>query len=127
MQRDGAPTPRPRLWRITDRSTFAAFHDAQRVRRGPVSVIWLPPIDAKSSTAPPRVAFATGRALGGAVTRNRIRRRLRHALRDLQLAGRLPAGSYLIGGSAALAHCPWSELVSRLSDGVAAATAGERG
>jgi len=31
---------------------------------------------------PPRVAFAVGRAVGGAVTRNQVRRRLRAALRE---------------------------------------------
>jgi len=45
------------------------------------------------------------------VLRNRVRRRLRAALRQLAAEGRLPAGTYLLGGSAALATLPWSELV----------------
>ena len=46
-------------------------------------VTWLaPPPDGRPH--PPRVAFAVGRAAGGAVVRNRIRRRLRAALRDIQ-------------------------------------------
>ena len=32
--------------------------------------------------SPPRVGFVVGRAVGAAVTRNRVRRRLRHLVRD---------------------------------------------
>lgn len=45
---------------------------------------------------PPRVAYAVGRRSGGAVERNRIRRRLRHVVADH--APRLrPDYQYLIG------------------------------
>ena len=60
------------------------------------------------------MAFAVGRTVGGAVLRNRIRRRLRAALRELRADGRLPAGTYLVGGQAELAHLPWSALVEQL-------------
>jgi ribonuclease P protein component len=43
------------------------------------------------------VAFALGRPLGPAVRRNRLRRRLREALRAADAAGRLPRGLYLVG------------------------------
>jgi RNase P protein component len=52
-----------------------------------------------------------GKAAGGAVLRNRVRRRLRAALRLLASEGRLPAGTYLLGGSAPLATLPWTDLV----------------
>lgn len=42
----------------------------------------------------PIVGFVTGRALGGAVDRNLIRRRLRHLMRSR--ADRLPAGTQLV-------------------------------
>jgi ribonuclease P protein component len=71
---------------------------------------------------PPQAAFVVGRTAGGAVTRNRVRRRLRAALRELQAAGRLPAGSYLLGGSADLADLPWSELVEQLGSAIDEAT-----
>lgn len=70
---------------------------------------------------PPRVAFAIGRPVGNAVTRNRIRRRLRAALRELQTAGRLPAGDYLLGGRAEAASLPWTDLVATLDQVVEAA------
>ena len=47
--------------------------------------------------AQPCVAFAIGRRVGGAVVRNRLRRRLRDELAGLARAGRLPRGAYLIG------------------------------
>lgn len=80
---------------------------------------WLPPTD---PTTPPRAGFAVGKPVGGAVVRNRIRRRLRGALRELQSADRLPAGTYLIGATAAAASLPWESLVASLDDAVHAAT-----
>jgi ribonuclease P protein component len=69
---------------------------------------------------PPRVAYAIGRRAGGAVERNRIRRRLRHVVRDH--AARLRRDhEYLLGaGPAALQASPaeltdaWLRLVDRV-------------
>jgi ribonuclease P protein component len=106
--------PRTELWRVTDRRTFHTLREqGRRARRGPITVTWLPPSPGDADT-PPRVAFAINRTTGGAVLRNRIRRRLRAALRELRASGRLPAGTYLVGGQAELAHLPWSALVEQL-------------
>ena len=43
---------------------------------------------------PARVGFVVSRAVGGAVERNRVKRRLRHLCRDVVAA--LPAGSLLV-------------------------------
>ena len=111
---------RPQLWRIRDRRTFAELRRrGRRVRRGPLTVTWLPGREAE----PPQAAFAVGRTAGGAVARNRVRRRLRAALRELQAAGRLPSGSYLLGGTVALAELPWTELVELLGAAIDEATA----
>jgi ribonuclease P protein component len=57
------------------------------------------------------VAFAVGRRAGGAVVRNRIRRRLR-ALFEAEVRARgLPAGWYLVGVSPGLAEPSWPELL----------------
>ena len=72
--------------------------------------------------APPRAGFAVGKPVGGAVVRNRVRRRLRSALRELQAADRVPNGTYLIGASAEAATLPWDELVASLGDAVHTAT-----
>ena len=42
----------------------------------------------------PRVGFVVGRAVGNAVTRNTVQRRLRHLMRDR--LGVLPPGSVLV-------------------------------
>jgi ribonuclease P protein component len=83
-------------------------------------VSWLPPTPG-GPAEPPRVAFGIGRSVGGAVVRNRIRRRLRAGLRELQRTQRLPAGSYLLGGGVELAELPWVDLCSVLAEVVAAA------
>ena len=115
---------RPKLWRVTQRSTFAALrHDGHRARRGPLTVTWLAPTSGDLE-APPRVAFAIGRSVGGAVVRNRIRRRLRSAMAEVQRARGLPAGSYLLSGDARLATLPWSDLVALTNELVGSATEG---
>jgi ribonuclease P protein component len=43
----------------------------------------------------PAVGFVVSRAVGGAVVRNTVKRRLRHVLRDHELA-RLPRGSRVV-------------------------------
>ncbi len=107
-----AVAARPRLWRITDRRTFVELRrHGRRARRGPLSVTWMPPLVA-GPASPTRAGFTIGKATGGAVVRNRVRRRLRAALRELLAGGHLSPGTFLLGGGATLATMPWSELVS---------------
>jgi ribonuclease P protein component len=117
VQRSGVVSARPQVWRITDRRTFEELRLGRRARQGQLTVTWLAP-PAGAPAAPPRVGFSIGKAAGGAVTRNRVRRRLRAAARELASRGRLPAGAYLLGATAAVATMPWSELVDRLLDAI---------
>jgi len=57
-----------------------------------------------------RVAYAVGRAVGGAVDRNRVRRRLRAIVRDTNLA----PGAYLVAVSAPAAQLPFHELAAHV-------------
>ena len=61
------------------------------------------------------MAFALGRALGPAVVRNRVRRRLRVALAAASAEGRLPAGLYLVGARPAAATRSFAELTFDLT------------
>jgi len=56
--------------------------------------------------APPRVAFAVGRRVGGAVVRNRVRRRLR----ELARGSALPGGVWLVSGSTGVGEASFADL-----------------
>lgn len=75
-----------------------------------------------------RVAFAIGRKVGPAVVRNRLRRRLRAAARDLDRStGGLPTGAYLVMLRPEAADRSYRELHHDLSRAIDAATAGSVG
>ncbi len=101
--------PRPAvglIGRISDRATFEALRRAgRRARRGPVTVVYAPgPVDV-------RAAYSVGKGLGTAVQRNRVRRRLRAALRELHTdTGGLPPGAYLVIASPPAARASYAEL-----------------
>lgn len=60
------------------------------------------------------VGLVAGRSIGGAVQRNRVKRRLRHALREVVLA----AGDYVVIAAPEVAEVDYRELVSWLEDAV---------
>ena len=112
-----------RVWRVRGRA------DLQRLRRSPhrahhgvVAVTWASPTDGGAGTTPPAAAFAVGRRVGGSVTRNRIRRRLRAALGALRAAGDLPDGLYLVSARRDAADEARDALLSDLRRAVARAT-----
>ena len=91
------------IWRIRERSAFTRLaNDGRRTRAG---VLWCTYIPDPAAT-PPRVAYALGRAIGPAVARNRLRRRLRAMLSTIEL----PPGLYLIGAQPIAAQRSASEL-----------------
>src|SRR5882724_3020742 len=79
--RQGPPPALGVIWRVRGRAEFAALSRARRHARGPLSVR-VRAATVESVGQPPRVAFAVGRSVGPAVARNRVRRRLREALRQ---------------------------------------------
>lgn len=79
-------------WRITDRETFETLRrDGVRARSGPISVTFV-----ASGGENARVAYAIGRRVGNSVERNRLRRRLRAAVRQLEEDAELRPGAYLV-------------------------------
>ena len=69
----------------------------------------------------PRAGFVVSKAVGGAVQRNRVKRRLRHLCRE-ELAS-LPAGSLLVVRALpAAAEASYDELRSDLRSGLHRAT-----
>jgi ribonuclease P protein component len=71
-----------------------------------VTVIAL--VDETAPTA--RVAYAINRSVGGAVVRNRLRRRIQAIVRSIDL---MP-GAYLIAASAAAVALPHDELAGHV-------------
>lgn len=97
------------IWRVEHRELFIALRTARRGRSGPLTVAHLP----GEASEPPRVAFAIGRRVGGAVVRNRVRRRLRAHLASRSFA--LPAGVYLVSAGPAAATASFDELAGDLA------------
>ncbi|OLT30761.1 ribonuclease P protein component [Nocardiopsis sp. CNR-923] len=93
----------------------------RRSARGAVAVVYLaPPADAAEPADPPRVGFVVSKAVGGAVVRKRVQRRLRHAMRT-RLAV-LPNGSLLVvRAKPAAATTRQAELDAHLDSAIAAA------
>ena len=81
----------PGLGRVHDRRTHLQLRRSRRIRRGPLTVSCVDELE----SGRPRVAFAVGRNVGGAVHRNRARRRLRAVMSELspELSGR----AWLVG------------------------------
>ena len=104
--------------RVHGRNAFLAFRRSrQRVRRGPITVTFVP----SASDDRARVAYAIGRKVGGAVVRNRLRRRLRAVVG--QLGPDLPPGAYLVGATAEAVPLSFGELQTIMSEAVQALAA----
>jgi ribonuclease P protein component len=67
------------IWHVRDPATFRALARSPRRRSG---VLEVSAVTLRAADQPPRVAFAVSRRVGNAVTRNRVRRRLRGAVRE---------------------------------------------
>ncbi|TMM18149.1 MAG: ribonuclease P protein component [Actinobacteria bacterium] len=117
---DGAMAPGG-PWRITDRATFEALRRSScRVRRGPITISFVR--DEPGST--PRVGYAIGRRVGGAVHRNRLRRRLRAIA--FELGPHLQPGAYLIAAAPAAAGLSYGELRTIVSESFETVAGGGR-
>ena len=65
---------------------------------------------------PPQVGIVARRTVGNAVRRNRAKRRLREAIRLVDLR---PATAYIVVAAPAVVRMPFDELVDRLAGAVA--------
>lgn len=63
-----------------------------------------------------RVAYAVGKRFGGAVKRNRLRRRLRAAMRTVEAGTTLKPGAYLIIPGQRTPVLEYGELVETLKE-----------
>jgi len=89
-----------RRHRLTSAAGFAAAVRRGRRAASRTLVVHVHPAASSGSDAPntgecpPRVGFIVSKAVGNAVTRNRVKRRLRHLLRDR--VGAIPPGALVV-------------------------------
>ncbi|MDR3649738.1 MAG: ribonuclease P protein component [Acidimicrobiales bacterium] len=108
-------------WRIRDRATFEELRrHGHRSRRGPVTVTFVEVGD----PGVPRVAYAVGKRVGGAVVRNRLRRRLRAVVADA--AGSLAPGAYLVAAGREAAGLPYEDLKDQVTAAMTSASRDRR-
>jgi ribonuclease P protein component len=81
--------------RLRRREDFAtAMRRGRRAGRPHLVVHLSQDADPHATGVPPRAGFVVSRAVGNAVVRHRVQRRLRHLMRDR--LSRLPAGSLVV-------------------------------
>jgi ribonuclease P protein component len=113
---EGSDAAHRLIWRIRDRATFESLSSRRRFRCGPLSLA----VVCRSESTPPRLAYAVGRRVGSAVTRNRVRRRLRAAV-ERHRAGLQPGCAYLLGAAPAAAGASFDELEAAVAELLTAA------
>jgi ribonuclease P protein component len=106
----GGPGREPRPRPVSSRATFTQLRRSRRrAWSGPVRVQFIP---TPGTDRARQVAFAVPRKVGGAVERNRVRRRLRAVVAETSAA--LPPGAYLIGTDQGVRGLPFQELRTKV-------------
>jgi ribonuclease P protein component len=102
----GRPSP------VRGREVFRSLvRSSRRARSGPVTVHFLSVEEPEGEVL---VAYSVGRKVGGAVVRNRWRRRLRAIAAEA--APELPPGAYLLGVGPDIRGLHFDELRERVID-----------
>jgi ribonuclease P protein component len=111
----------PSLPRLTAPEEFRqAYREGTRIANDRIIIHAI-----SRGAGPARVGIAVRRQIGGAVRRNRVKRRIREA--SARTYALLPAGvDVVIVPRSAAADAPFRELVAALADVFARARAGER-
>lgn len=105
------PESRVRSRRLSGAAEFnAVLRHGRRVRRGGVTLV-----ARRRDGGLPRVGLVVGRRVGGAVVRNRAKRRLRAALREVTLA---EATDYVVIAKPVVATAPFRELCGWVRDAI---------
>lgn len=108
------PESTGRVYRFRRLSGAVEFNEAlrhgRRVRRGGITLVCR-----RRDGGLPRVGLVVGRRVGGAVVRNRAKRRLRAVLREVPLA---EATDYVVIATPVVATAPFQELCRWVRDAI---------
>ncbi|HZQ91491.1 MAG TPA: ribonuclease P protein component [Terriglobales bacterium] len=115
----------PRRARLLRRADFdAVYRKGRRHFSANLTLFWLPRAADPCAPAGARFGFTVGRVLGGAVARNRIRRRLREAVRLNRSLLRAPVDVVINPKKSAL-NAPFAELSREVADALRAVASGK--
>jgi ribonuclease P protein component len=103
--------PQPAPARLRKRAEFLAVRRGEK-RRGRLFVLEV--LDRGDGDLP-RVGFTVTKKIGNAVVRNRIRRRLREAVRTHAAGDMQPGNDYVIVGREDVLAAPFAEIRNELS------------
>ncbi len=106
----------PVTGRLTRRSEFLATRNGER-RRGPYFVLEV--LDRKAPDEAPRVGYTVSKRQGNSVERNRIRRRLKEAVRRMAGFAMKPGHDYVVIARRDALEAPFDTLVQSLAKRVA--------
>ncbi|MBO3758846.1 ribonuclease P protein component [Ciceribacter sp. L1K22] len=109
--------------RLKSRPQFLAVRAGEQ-RKGRFFLLEV--LDHGDPEAPPRVGFTVTKKHGNAVERNRMRRRLREAVRLSAAFAMKPGHDYVIVGRRDALTAPFNELASQLTQRIEARPRNER-
>lgn len=111
--------PGTALGRLTRRPEFLAVAGTRRKHVAPGLILQVRRHDERQRPAPGepliRVGLTASRKVGNAVVRNRARRRLREAARQVLAAHAAPGHDLVLVARAATAERPWPDLLGDLT------------
>ncbi|MCJ8507953.1 ribonuclease P protein component [Rhizobium lemnae] len=99
--------------RLKSRPQFLAVRDGEK-RRGPLFLLEV--LDRKDPASEPRVGFTVTKKQGNAVERNRMKRRLREAVRQVAHFAMKDGHDYVIVARRELLGAPFADVTKALSE-----------
>ena len=100
-------TSKPAIERLRKRAEFLFVRNGARAGRGCVLI----EARRRVEDGPVRVGFTASKKVGNAVTRNRAKRRLREAARQLLAQHGLPGVDYVLVARQGAPDAPWDALL----------------